>query len=100
VFAFACAPSDVIEAKEKMNKEGYAIVDYTGTVSSSNGYVGGIIATKDFTASPDKVKTLTAILFDSKDSAKAYLETISETSAKRVGRWIVWGDEESVSIFD
>lgn len=98
---FACAPSDVADAKTKMQEEGYGVVDYSGNVSS-NGFIGGIIATKDFNESTFGVdlKTVTALLFDSKDNAKAYLESLGETSAERLGCWVVWGDEEAVSDFD
>lgn len=91
---FACVPSNMEKAKTKMKKEGYTIAAYED--KEAEGLVGGFIATKkgDFI----ELDTLTALLFDDKDSAKDFYEDLNKGVQK--GKWVYWGDEDAMEDFE
>ena len=98
VTLFACVPSDIAKAKEKMAKEGYTVVEIP---ENFDGCVGGISATKvDF---QDGADNLTAYLFESVDDAKDFLadwdETVGQGTAVRDGKWVYAGTEDAIEDF-
>ncbi len=94
---FACVPSNMEKAKDKMKKEGYTITAYEGEGTDAiDGLVGGFIATK--AGSWTEVDTLTALLFDDKDSAKDFYEDLNKGIQK--GKWVYYGSEDAMEDFE
>ena len=94
VAMFACVPSNMEKAKEKMKREGYTVIAYEG--DTADGLVGGFVATKngDFI----EIDTLTALLFDDKDSAKDFYENLDKGIQK--GKWVYYGTEDAMEDFE
>ena len=96
---FACVPSDIAKAKEKMAREGYTVIELP---ENFDGCVGGISATKvDF---QDGADNLTAYLFESISDAKDFLadwdEKVGEGTAIRDGKWVYTGTEDAIEDFN
>lgn len=91
----ACAPSTVEKAEEKMEKAGYTVLAYSN--EEAEGMVGGFTAKKGLIGG----ETLTAMLFDSKDSATDFYGTFSQgvKSAVLDGKWVYFGSEAAVEAF-
>ena len=100
----ACAPSTVDEAKTKMKDMDYVVVTATKIVNS-DGYVGGITATKYIDDGDDwvgDVITITAYLFETSKQAEAYAESWGKKISAQItvnGKWAYVGDEEAVKDF-
>ncbi len=90
----ACVPSSVEKAEEKMKKEGYNVMAYQTQVE---GLVGGFIAEEKGLLNTD---VITALLFESKDDAKAFMEAGgSSLNAIQDGKWVYWGTEDAIEDF-
>lgn len=89
---FACVPSNVEKAEEKMEKAGYTVMAYS---KDAEGLVGGIIATKI-------TSSITALYFDSKKSAEEFYADGSGITGKFAeldGKWVYFGDSEAIEAF-
>ena len=86
----ACTPGSVDKAQAKMEKAGYKVAAYD---KETEGAVGGFIASKGLT------DTITAVLFDNKDDAKEFAETMSAFKAVQDGKWVYFGSESAVEAF-
>ena len=93
LFLFACVPSNVEKAEEKMEKAGYTVLAYSD--KEAEGLVGGFIATKGLIGG----ESLTAVLFETVDDAKAFAEEIG-SKAKRDGKWVYYGTEAAIKAFE
>ena len=99
---FACAPSNLDKAEDKMEAAGYKVEDYDIDV---DGYVGGIYAIP--TGSAGSVigglidgDVFHAILFETKEAATKYLEAKGEdTKYAQNGKWVYWGSEKAIEAF-
>lgn len=92
----ACVPSNVEKAKEKMKKEGYAVV--AEEKEDTEGLVGGFSATKS--EGFGDVDNITAFLFSSKSEAKEFYEDLGDKSrAFQDGKWVYWGTEDAIDDF-
>lgn len=93
----ACTPSSVEKAEEKMQEAGYTVLAYSK--EDAEGMVGGFTATKS--TGLLSAETLTAMLFDSKDSATDFYGTFSQgvKSAVLDGKWVYFGSEAAVEDF-
>ena len=99
---FACAPSNLDKAEDKMEAAGYKVEDYDSNIE---GAVGGILARP--TGSAGSVigglidgDVFRAILFETKDAATKYLETKGEdTEYVQNGKWVYWGSEKAIEAF-
>ena len=87
-FMAACTPKDVDAAKEKMEDAGYIVIGYQ-TDEDVEGLIGGIVATKT-------TETITALLFDSKESASDFADTHDHDSD---GKWVYYGTEGAIEDF-
>lgn len=98
----ACAPGNLEKAEEKMEAAGYAVKTYD---VDAEGYVGGIVATKsgsvgDVIGGLIDGNVFHATLFETKDAATKYFESLGEdTKAVQDGKWVYWGGEEAVEAF-
>lgn len=88
-FMAACTPKDVESAKAKMDEAGYIVVGYEN--KDAEGLVGGFVATKI-------TETITAALFDDKESAKDFAEAMGE-KAVQDGKWVYFGSEGAIKDF-
>ena len=88
-FMAACTPKDVESAKAKMDEAGYIVVGYEN--KDAEGLVGGFVATKI-------TETITAALFDDKESAKDFAEAMGE-KAVQDGKWVYFGSEGAIKAF-
>ncbi len=96
LFLFACTPSSVEKAEDKMKKEGYTVLAYSD--KEADGLVGGFTATK--AEGILDVDNITALLFKTKDDAKKFMEEIDDNSkAIRDGKWVYWGTEDAIEDF-
>ena len=104
VMLVACAPSTVDKAKDKMEDAGYNVVTAI-KVFDSEGYVGGITASKSIEDDDSwfgDVISITAYLFETPTDAKAYADAWGKRDVKAVtvsGKWAYVGDEEAVKDF-
>ena len=97
----ACVPSNVEKAKEKMEEADYLVIDYT-KADDAEGCVGGLLATK--TTNLLDVEGLIAILFDSKDNAKDYYESLTDKDTEygnflQDGKWVYAGTDGAIEVF-
>lgn len=99
----ACMPKNVDKAISRMEKAGYTIVGY-GEDTEAEGYVGGVVASN--VESVDEIDGIMAFLFDSKKSAKAYFEKLTEKENKSMfgeweidGKWVYTGSEGAIKAF-
>ena len=90
---FACAPSNVEKAEKKMEKAGYTVKAYED--KEAEGAVGGFVATKGI----NLFDSITAVLFDNKDDAKAFAEAMSALNAVQDGKWVYFGSEAAIEAF-
>ena len=67
---FACTPSSVEKAEDKMKKEGYTVLAYSD--KEAEGLIGGFNATK--AEGILDIDNITALLFDTKANAKKFME--------------------------
>lgn len=90
----ACAPRTVEKANEKMRLEGYTVIK---TTENAQGFVDGISAEK---TDDGQIEKLVALLFDSKKNAKAYYESVkNSTNALLDGKWVYYGTEDGIDDF-
>ncbi len=95
----ACTPSTVEKAKNKMARQGYNVIDYDNV--NAFGLVGGFVAIED---DPESKATfeydmMTALLFETKEDAKRFYETVTSSGAGMDGKWVYWGDEDVTEDF-
>lgn len=96
LFLFACTPTSVSKAKDKMKKEGYSISTYSA--EDAEDVEGGFIAVKK--EGLLDIDTITAILFDSTKAAKKFMEENGDSlNAIRDGKWVYWGTEDAIEDF-
>ena len=96
VLLCACAPANTEKAEAKMKEAGYTVVSYEK--EDEEGLVGGISATKVSLA--DGSGHITALLFDSSKSAKAYYEKYGDNeNIGHAGKWVYWGTENAIEVF-
>lgn len=100
----ACVPSNLEKAKARMEDAGYTVVSIGKDDAEAEGLVGGILATKGALLSG--VDTITAMLFDSKDSAEKFYEKYvnnqkqdDDTLIKQSGKWVFSGTEQALKDF-
>lgn len=97
----ACAPSNYDDAETKMKDAGYTVLGGVDK-NAEEGLVGGFIAGKGLLATDGM---MIAALYDSSKSAKAaYDDMVKEDdedyeNLQRIGKWIVYGDEETIKEF-
>ena len=91
----ACTPSNVEEAKTKMEEADYTVIAYSN--KEAEGLVGGLVATK--AGGLLELDVLTAAYFETADDAKAFYEKLDETGAVQDGKWVYWGDEDAIADF-
>lgn len=98
IFAFvmclalvACAPASVEKAEDKMEDAGYTVLAYE---QDAEGLVGGIIAKKGLMGDG-----MTALLFETKDDAKDFMEDLGDDDAVLKGKWVCWGDDDAIKDF-
>ena len=97
VLLCGCAPMDTEKAKAKMEEAGYAVVAYEKS-TEDEGIIGGISATK--VSLTDDSSHITAFLFDSIKSAKAYYEKYEDKeNIGQSGKWVYWGTENAIEVF-
>ena len=90
---FACVPSNVEKATEKMEKAGYKVISYS---KDAEGLVGGIIATKLGEGS------ITALYFDSKESAADFYVNAGNLGgdfSDTDGKWVYYGNSAAIEVF-
>ena len=105
VILCACVPSNLEKAEARMEEAGYTVITIGEDAEEAEGLIGGIIATKGDLV--NGFETISAMLFDSKDSAKKFYEKwISseekkddDTIVKQSGKWVYAGTETAVSDF-
>lgn len=104
VILCACVPSNLEKAEARMEEAGYTVISLGEDSDEAEGLVGGIIATKGDLV--NGFETISAMLFDSKDSAKKFYEKwIAEeekkedTIVKQSGKWVYAGTETAVEDF-
>ena len=96
LFLFACTPTSIDKAEDKMKKEGYTVLAYTD--DKAEDVVGAFTATK--VESLLEADTITAILFKSTKAAKNYMKELGDSSkAVRDGKWVYWGTEDAIEDF-
>ena len=96
LFLFACTPTSISDAKDKMKKEGYTVLAYSD--KEAEGLIGGFTATK--AEGILDVDNITALLFKTTKAAKSYMEKHGDSSvAIRDGKWIYWGTEDAIEDF-
>ena len=105
----ACAPSSSADAKAKMEKAGYSAVVSTLSEVGENGEVATIACTKTgdgniFSQIGSALENaFSGTMYDSYKSAKAAYDKTkdaeSNTSAVLSGKWVIYGNEESVKAF-
>ena len=96
LFLFACTPTSVSKAKEKMREDGYLVIAYTN--NDAEDLEGGFTATKN--ADRLSVDTITALLFDSTKAAKKFMSDYGDDfNAIRDGKWVYWGTEDAIEDF-
>lgn len=107
VIMCACVPSNVEKAEARFEEAGYKVVAYSSEEAGdkAEGAVGGFLATK--ASLNDGIDTLTAIIFDSKKSAKTYYEKYigdasedEKSSIKTSGKWVYIGTENAIEVFE
>lgn len=92
---FACTPSSVEKAKDKMKKEGYTVLAYSD--KEAEGLIGGLNATKMDGLDVDNI---TALLFETTKDAKKFMAELADSSkAIRDGKWVYWGTEDAIDDF-
>lgn len=94
----ACVPSNVEKAEEKMEEAGYLVIDYSKS-DDAEGCIGGLLATKILDG-----EGLIAILFDSKDNAKDYYESLTDKNTEygnflQDGKWVYAGTDGAIETF-
>ncbi|MBE5736016.1 MAG: hypothetical protein E7356_01480 [Clostridiales bacterium] len=96
----ACVPSNIEKATEKMKEAGYTVYDYDKG-EDAEGFVGGIVATKDLLKD-----RLVALLFDSKADAKDFYEDMTDSEKNSEdnpfqvsGKWVYSGTEDAIDAF-
>ena len=89
----ACAPINVEKAEDKMEDAGYTVIAYSGD-DDAEGLVGGLIAKKGLLGDG-----MTALLFESREDAKEFMEDLGDDSAVLKGKWVCWGDEDAIKDF-
>lgn len=100
----ACVPSDVDSAREKLEKAGYTVVDYTNyEADSDDGILGGIWAT-DINSILDSSddEGIIALYFESSQKAKEYAESWNDDKYDDVGysgKWAFVGTEQAIKDF-
>ena len=93
---FACTPSNIEKAENKMKKEGYTVLAYSD--KEAEGLIGGFTATK--AEGILNVDNITALLFESKADAEKFMEEMGDASkAIRDGKWVYWGTEDAIEDF-
>ena len=111
VFAFvgvvlcACVPSSLEKAEAKMEEAGYVVISLGEDTEDAEGLIGGIMATKGDLV--NGFETVSAMLFDSKDTAKNFYEkwisseesTDKDTIVKQDGKWVYAGTEKAIADF-
>lgn len=93
-------PSTISDAKKKMEKHDYTV--YINYINDEEDVEGQIIAT--YGTFYDQKKLFVCILYKTEEAAKTafdkYKEDFEEDFIyKCEGKWIIYGDEESVNIF-
>ena len=97
VLLTACVPSNTEKAKAKMEEAGYTVVAYEK--ADEEGLIGGISATK--VSISEGSGHITALLFDSSKSAKAYHEKhVNNENVAQKGKWVYWGTENAIEAFE
>ena len=90
----ACTPRTIEKANEKMRLEGYTVVK---TAENAQGFVDGISAEK---TDDGQLEKLIALLFDSRKNAKAYYESVkNSTNSILDGKWVYYGTEDGIDDF-
>ena len=92
----ACKPANIEKAKAKMEDAGYTVVAYDKG-KDAEGFVGAFSATK-VDLKDGGSGTITAWLFDSKESAEKYQKAIGDTAVQD-GKWVYVGTEAAVDAF-
>ena len=94
LFLFACTPSSVEKAEDKMEKAGYTVIAYSD--KEAEGLIGGFNATK--AEGLFDVDNIMAFFFETKDDAKKFAEK-SGDDVKQDGKWVYWGTEDAIKAF-
>ena len=95
IFITACTPSNVENAKAKMEEAGYTVLAYSGD-DDAEGLIGGLIAKNGILTG----ENVTALFFDTKDNAKKFYDDhASESNATLDGKWVYWGTEAAIKAF-
>ena len=100
---FACAPSNVSKAEEKMAKQGYTVTDINASILGLlfDGVEGGIMAVDN------EGESIVAVRFesvdDAKDAFKDWDDLLSklgkEGTAVRDGKWVYSGTGDAIEDF-
>ena len=104
---FACTPSSLEKAEEKMKDAGYTVITYSseeaenlaiaisavGNWKGAEGIVGGLSATKE------SGKQMSAVLLDTEINAEELYSSIGGRPAIVDGKWVYWGDEGAIKDF-
>ncbi len=101
VILVGCIPANAEKATTKMKEEGYTV---TALENLPAGAVEGINALDvSIGLSGSKAETLNVYWFESIDSAKAYFESLEESSStlkKRKGKCVYIGTAEAIEEFE
>lgn len=99
---FACGvPLNLENAKKKMKKEGYLVIDYYSYYGDEQeeiaGLLGGFVATKRSIGAG-----MTVLYFEDVDASKAYYNKVRDEieSAEREGSCVYWGSETAIEEFE
>lgn len=99
---FACVPTNLEKAKEKMENEGFTVLSAS---FNYEGIEGAFNATK--ASFSEGSGTLTAIYFESTSAAKEAYETIvgeenkdKDNAVKQSGRWVYFGTSAGIKAFE
>lgn len=101
----ACVPSNLEKAQAKMEEAGYTVITVEKDFEEAEGFLGGLIATKGDIV--NGFETVSAMLFEDKDSAKKFYEKwISDEGnkdddsiVKQNGKWVYAGTETAIADF-
>ncbi len=94
IFITACTPSNVDDAKAKMEEAGYGVLAYSN--DDAEGMIGGLIASTSIIGG----ESLTAVFFETKEDAKKFYDDhASESNATLDGKWVYWGTKGGIDAF-
>lgn len=105
VLLCACVPSNLEKAEARMKDAGYKVITVGKEAEEdAEGLVGGLVATKGDLVNGYEI--ITAMLFDSKDTAKKYYDKMvkeddndDDTIVKQSGKWVFAGTETAIEDF-